>query len=84
VQHRYDASCLIHLLPLRKQIPHPHPQRIRDLQQAPDRRIPQPTFNPGQVGPIQIRRFRQSFLGPSLRIPQIADAGTQRLDDRRL
>jgi hypothetical protein len=59
-------------------------QRTRNLQQAPNRRIPKPAFDTGQIGPIQIRRFRQPFLRPALRVPQLAYPQTKGFNDRRL
>jgi hypothetical protein len=67
-----------------EQLADPNLQRTGDLQQAPNRRIPKPAFDTRQVGPIQVRRFRQPFLRPALRVPQVAYPLTKGFDDRRL
>jgi len=67
-----------------EQFPDPNLQSTSDLQQAPDRGIPKPAFDTRQVGSIQVGSFRQPFLRPALRVPQLAYPLTKGFDDRRL
>ena len=49
-------------------------KRIRQFHQRPNRRVPAPTLQVGQVAPLYRCPFRQHLLGPLTVSPQLLDA----------
>ena len=68
-----------------EQFGHRDVERIRQLHQILQRRIPQRTFNARQICPVHFSLFRQPFLRPAFLMPKFAQSfceGAFRLECR--
>ncbi len=70
--------------PSPEQLPNRYAERVRDLEQAADGRVPQPSLDPGHVRAVQVCGLGKLFLGPVPFVPKLADSPAQRFQDARL